>query len=120
MRSEEGCLIKQRDYRKLVRPGVAALAMAVVLMFGVVPRSHAENDRAKCQHRIEKSEVKLDKAVRKHGAGSRQAQTARRELNLEREHCWTQYHAWWDAHTRQWRNEHDWDRDRDRDHDRDR
>lgn len=70
------------------------------------------------KHRIEKSEVKLDKAVPKHGAGSRQAQTARRELNLEREHCWTQYHAWWDAHTRQWHNEHDWDRDRDRDRDR--
>jgi len=104
----------QRDYVKLGRSAIAAATLAVVLMFGAVPRSHAD-DRAKCQHRIEKSEVKLDKAIRKHGARSRQAETARRELNLEREHCWTQYHSWWNAHERKWHKERDWDRDHDRD-----
>ena len=103
----------ERNYIRVGRSVVATVAIAVLLTFGAVPSSHAD-DRAKCQRRIEKSEVKLDKAVRKHGARSRQADTARRELNLEREHCWTQYHAWWNAHERQWHNERDWDRDQDR------
>jgi hypothetical protein len=92
--------------------------VGALLMFVAVPRSHAD-DRAKCQHRIEKAEAKLDKAVSKHGEGSGQARTARRELNDEREHCWTQYHAWYDAHARQWHNDRDWDHDRDHDHDHD-
>ena len=87
-------------------------------MFVAVPRSYAD-DHEKCQRRIEHAEAKLDQAIRRHGERSGEAQERRRDLNAERERCWSAYHGWWDAHERRWHEDRDWDRDRDRDHDRD-
>ena len=109
----------RRDYTRLGRALVAAATLSVLALFVAVPRSHAD-DRGKCQQRIERAEARLDDAVRRHGASSRQANDRRRDLNAEREHCWNRYHAWWAAREHQWHNDRDWDRyDHDRDHDRD-
>jgi hypothetical protein len=98
---------------------IAALVSA--LFFVMVPRASADDDHAKCQHRIEKSEVRLQNAIRDHGAHSQEARERRHELDEEREHCWTAYHGWWSGADHHWHTERDWDRDEhDRDdHDRD-
>ena len=84
-----------------------------MLFSAAVPAAQAA-DRAKCQRNIEKSEVKLEDAIRKHGAASHQAQQRRRDLNNERQKCWNTYHAWYNGQERQWHNARDWDRDHDR------
>lgn len=86
-------------------------------MLVAVPRSYADNDHAKCQQRIERAESRLDQAVRKDGEHSRRAEDRRRDLNAERERCWSSYHGWWDAQERRWHDARDWDRDHDHDHD---
>ena len=83
----------------------AALGTA---MFVTVPQAYAD-DHAKCQRQIEKSESKLDQAIRKHGEHSHQADQRRRDLNSERERCWSQYHGWWDGHEHRWHDDRDWD-----------
>ena len=84
-----------------------------MLFSAAVPAAQAA-DRAKCQRNIQKTEAKLDDAIRKHGAGSRQAEQRRRDLNNERQKCWNTYHAWYNGQERQWHKERDWDRDHDR------
>lgn len=110
------------------------LAMVATLgalcFLAAVPRAHADDrdrdrdrdrERAKCQERIEKAEHKLDEAIRKHGEYSHQARDRRRDLSEQREHCWSEFHSYWNGHDHAWHNEHDWDRDdHDRDKDRDR
>jgi hypothetical protein len=88
-----------------------ALGMA---MFVAVPQSYAD-DHARCQRDIERREMKLDEAIRKHGERSHQADQRRRDLSAERERCWNRYHGWWDGHERRWHDDRDWDRDHDRD-----
>ena len=92
---------------------LSASLTGAMLCSAAVPAAHAA-DRAKCQRNIEKSEMKLEEAIRKHGAGSRQAQQRRRDLNNEREKCWNTYRAWYNGSERQWHNARDWDRDHDR------
>ena len=55
----------------------------------------------KCEKRVHKAEEQLEKAVRKHGEHSRQAEQKRHDLEEARERC------------------HGHDRDHDHDHDRD-
>jgi len=90
------------------RTAVAAALLSVLLLFVAVPPSHAD-DRERCQQRIEKAEARLDEAIRKHGENSPQANDRRRDLNAERERCWKESHAWWNAHDHQWHNDRDWD-----------
>jgi hypothetical protein len=96
------------------RAAIAAALLSVLLLFTVVPRSHAD-DRGRCQERIERAEVRLNEAIRKHGEGSHQANDRRRDLNAERERCWREHHGWWNAQEHQWHSERDWDRDHDHD-----
>lgn len=102
-----------------------SIALAAAMFFSVVafaatPRAHADDDRSKCQHRIEKAEARYSDAVRDHGERSEQAEHRRHELNEERERCYQSYHSWWSSQDRRWHNDRDWDRDdHDRDHDRD-
>jgi len=56
------------------------------LLAGVGTPAHADRDD-RCRHDTQKAEEKLEKAVRKHGEGSRQAEQRRRELNEVRERC---------------------------------
>ena len=112
-----------RDYTRFGKALLVAAVLSVLLLFAAVPRSLA-HDRAECQQRIERSEARLNDAIRKHGGNSEQANDRRRDLNAERERCWNQHNAWWHSGEHQWHNERDWDRydrdhDWDRDHDRD-
>ena len=109
-----------RKSLKIAESTAAVAAIAAVLALGSVPRMHADDDHAKCQHRIEKAEVRLNDAVRKHGERSGEAAERRRDLNAERDRCWNQYHGWWDGRAHQWHDQRDWDHDdHDSDHDRD-
>jgi hypothetical protein len=46
---------------------IVLIALNAMRAFGFVPRAYADDDRAECQHRIQKAEAKLDAAIRKHG-----------------------------------------------------
>lgn len=95
-----------------------ATALSAVLMFAVAPHALADDDRAKCQHRIEKAEAHLDQAIRSHGERSAQAESRRHDLNAERERCWNSYQGWWSGADHRWHTERDWDHDDPgRDHD---
>lgn len=94
------------------RSAIAAAVLSVLLLFAAVPPSHAD-DREVCRQRIEKAEVRLDEAIRKHGENSHQANDRRRDLTAERERCWREQHGWWDAHAHQWHTDRDWDHDHD-------
>jgi hypothetical protein len=89
----------------------ALIALNVTLAFGFVPRAYADNDRAECQHRIQKAESKLDAAIRRHGRHSAQARARRVELKGQRERCYNRVRAWWDSHEHKWHEDRDWDRD---------
>jgi hypothetical protein len=108
-----------RSFTRFGRALLVAAVLSVLLFFAAVPRAHADN-RARCQQRIEKAEARFYEAVRRHGEHSRQAIDRRHDLNAERERCWREHHAWWDAHEHRWHNERDWDHDRDHDYDHDR
>jgi len=90
-------------------------SMAVVLFFAGVSVARAD-DRDTCRRNIERAEIRLNKAVEKHGSDSRQADERRHELNQAREACWNQSHGWWDGQNRQWHTDRDWDRDASHDH----
>jgi len=92
----------------------AAAVLSVLLLFAAVPRSHAD-DRGRCQERIERAEVRLNEAIRKHGESSHQANDRRRDLNAERERCWREHHGWWNAQEHQWHTDRDWDHDHEHD-----
>jgi hypothetical protein len=97
------------NFMKKAGSGLAALALGTAL-FVVVPVSHAADPRERCQHHIQKAEVRLDEAIRRHGERSRQAEERRHELNAEREHCWNEFHSWWNGHENRWHSDRDWDR----------
>lgn len=106
--------------RNLIARVAAAAVLSGVLSLIAVPRTHADDDRSRCQQRMEKAEAKLDAAVRHHGEHSQQAADRRRDLVAEREHCWNEFHLWWNGVDRRWHEDRDWDRDdHDRDHDHD-
>ena len=77
---------------------LAAALGGFFLLSSAVPTRAMDRDD-KCHRRIEKAEANLQKAVRKHGEHSRQAEQRRHELEEIRERC------------------HDRDHDHDHDHD---
>ena len=94
--------------RFLFKSATAAAAVIALLFIVATPRVHAD-DRAKCQHAIEKAEANLNKAIRDHGERSHQADDRRRDLNAERERCWNKYHQWWNGKDNRWETEHNWE-----------
>ncbi|MGA9528787.1 MAG: hypothetical protein WBS24_11785 [Terriglobales bacterium] len=93
-----------RRFRKAL---VTATAAALFLF---LPALHAHaDDRARCQHAIEKAEARLDKAIHDHGERSHEADDRRRDLNAERERCWNENHQWWNGKEHRWETEHNWD-----------
>lgn len=64
----------------------AALLGGVLLIGGGVPAQARDRDD-RCEQRIRKDEVNLNKAVRKHGERSRQAEKRRQELERDRATC---------------------------------
>ena len=109
------CLLKKS--LRFAAAHLSAIAMSASLLLAGVPRAYAD-DHKKCEERIEKTEAKLDEAIRHHGERSSQAEHRRHELNEERERCWNAHHGWWNGAEHRWHTEHDWDHvrdDRDRD-----
>jgi len=100
----------RKEYVKLGKTLLATAMLGTLLFVAAAPPAHADN-RAQCQARIEKAEARLDEAVRKHGENSHEAEDRRRDLNAEREHCWRENHAWYDAHAHAWHTERDWEQD---------
>lgn len=96
---------------KYIGLAVAGVALNAVMMSSIAVPAYADDDRAECQHRIEKAEAKFDAAVRKHGEHSAQADSRRADLKAQRERCYNRVRAWWDGHERKWREDRDWDRD---------
>jgi hypothetical protein len=79
--------------------GVLAAILAALFLFGSAAPVRALDRDDKCERRIHKAEENLQKAIRKHGEHSRQAEQRRHQLEETREQC-----------------HHDHDRDRDHDH----
>ena len=69
--------------------------------FSAIPAQAFDRDDERCENRIHKAERDLERAERRHGEHSRQAEEKRHRLEEIRERC-----------------HHDHDRDRDRDRDR--
>jgi hypothetical protein len=105
--------LKVQNLKRLAASAVMTTALGTA-MFVTVPQSYAD-DHAQCQRHIERAESKLDQAIREHGERSQQAEQRRRDLNKERERCWSEYQGWWDGHEKRWHDDRDWDRDQDRD-----
>jgi hypothetical protein len=61
-------------------------ALAAYLLAGVATHARADGDKA-CPRLIRKAEENLEKAVRKHGEQSRQAEEHRRRLEEIRDCC---------------------------------
>ena len=67
----------------------ALIAACVVSLFlvGAVPVRALDRDGHRCEKQIRKAEYNLQKAIRKHGERSRQAERRRHELEEARERC---------------------------------
>lgn len=100
--------MKIPNFMKASSAGLAAVALSMIMLAGA-PASQAADGRERCQHHIQKAEVRLDEAIRRHGERSHQAQDRRRDLNNERERCWREYHSWWNGHENRWHTERDWE-----------
>ena len=100
---------RRQDFARWFRTAVTALTLGMVMTFVAVPRSQADDGRAKCQAKIEAREAKLHEAVRRYGERSPQADNWRRALNAEREACWNKYHGWWNGDEHRWHTERDWE-----------
>ena len=98
--------MKLQSAKRIAASAVMTAALGAA-MFVTVPAAYAD-DHSKCQHAIEKAEARVDEAVRKHGERSHEAESRRKDLNAEREHCFSQYHGWWDGHEKKWHEDHDW------------
>jgi hypothetical protein len=95
----------------MARTAAAAVMVAALSWFVAVPLMHADDDRAKCQHAVEKAEARLDHAIQDHGEHSREAEDRRHDLNAERQRCWDKYHQWWNGKEHRWETEQNWDHD---------
>lgn len=98
--------------QRISKSAVAAVLAAALSWFVAAPLVHADDDRGKCQHAVERAEMRVDKAVRDHGERSPEADARRHELNAERQHCWDKYHQWWNGKEHRWETEQNWDHDR--------
>ncbi len=67
---------------------VLAAILAAVLLFGsAAPARAFDRDDDKCHRRVEQAERNLQKAIRRHGEHSRQAEQRRHQLEEARERC---------------------------------
>jgi hypothetical protein len=98
--------VKLQGVKRLAVSALMTTALGAAMCVAV-PQSFAD-DHSKCQHAIEKAEARVDDAVRKHGEHSHEADDRRKDLNAERERCWTQYLGWWDGKEKRWHDQHDW------------
>lgn len=69
------------------KSGLLAAVLAAFFLFGSAVPSRAQDRDEKCERRIHKAEMNLDKAIHRHGEHSRQAERRRRQLEEARERC---------------------------------
>jgi hypothetical protein len=75
------------------KSGILAAILAAFFVFGSAVPSRAVDRDDKCERRVHQAEENLDRAIRKHGEHSRQAEQRRRELHEVRERChWDRDH----------------------------
>lgn len=86
---------------KLVQKVLLSLLLGLSLVAGVSVPAQARDRDDRCEQKVRKAEANYNKAVRKHGEGSKQARKKREQLEQARAYC--RGYA---------------DRDRDHDHDR--
>jgi hypothetical protein len=98
--------LPQHWMKNLGKTVLTATATVAIVGFTAAPTLRA-ND-AECQSRVNKADHKLHEAIEKHGYKSPQADHARHDLTEAREHCWTEYHKWWDSDSQSWRMDRDW------------
>lgn len=72
------------NMKKVGKSLLATATLGAFLLIGGVPALHAEN---RCERRIRHDEISLNKAVRRHGEHSRQADRWRDQLRMDRETC---------------------------------
>jgi hypothetical protein len=80
------------------KTALAAAMLGLFLSVGSVVPSQARDRNDKCEPQIRKAEQNLEKAVRKHGERSRQAEQQRRKLEQARERCRADEHRDHDRH----------------------
>ncbi len=71
---------------KMFSKAMTCAMLGASLLVGVATPARADRDD-KCRRDIQKAEENLDKAVRKHGEHSRQAEKRRQQLEEVRERC---------------------------------
>jgi hypothetical protein len=98
--------LPHRWMKNLGKTVLTATATLAILGFSAAPTLRA-ND-AECQARLNKADHRLHEAIEKHGYKSPQADHARHDLTEAREHCWTEYHKWWDSDSQSWHTDRDW------------
>jgi hypothetical protein len=67
-----------------------AIALGAGMLLGTAAPVMAES-RNHCEHRIREAQINLDKAIRRHGVRSRQANERRRQLERARASCGGRY-----------------------------
>src|SRR5271163_114693 len=95
------------NFPRVGKTALAAAALAGFLTLASAARLRA--DESECQHRVAAADHKLHEAGEHHGWDSKQAEHARQNLQVAREHCWNTYHRWWDEDGGRWHTERDWD-----------
>ncbi len=95
--------------RRIGKTAVALVMATAFLTFMAAPQVRADDDRAKCQHAVEKAEARLDRTIHEHGERSHEAEDRRRALNAERQRCWERYHQWWNGRDHRWETEQNWE-----------
>ncbi len=56
---------------------MAFVVTGALWFFAATPQARADDDRGKCQHAVEKAEVRLDRAIQKDGEHSHEAEERR-------------------------------------------
>ena len=74
------------SWKQAMGPTLLGTVLSACLMVGNAIPAHADRDD-RCRHDVQRAEQNLEKAIRKHGEHSRQAEDRRRQLEEVRERC---------------------------------
>ncbi len=72
--------------KKGIGPTILGTVLSATLMVGSAIPAHADRDD-RCRHDVQRAQQNLDKAIRRHGDHSRQAEDKRHQLEEVRERC---------------------------------
>jgi septal ring factor EnvC (AmiA/AmiB activator) len=75
------------NYKRLLRNGIMITALLSAMCVFSAPTAQARDRDDSCRQRIHKQEEKLERAIRRHGERSRQAERARDKLRDTRARC---------------------------------